>query len=179
MSNPNPTRVSAGTPDGGRFAPNGQAEATVTLDTTNTTDMSATAAALDTEIGIYQASKARIELLSAKSAAQTILREYPDATHLQLGFSDQTFGEMTPEAILDADGDVITDDYEAFDDLQDVVSNLYEHGDWTAYRDYATAQDRRAGENPRLDLQKAAAISLAQIGSTTGTKTVNAGPEHP
>ena len=163
----NPTRVSAGVPDGGRFAPNGQTESDVSLAATDPADLEleATDAALAAEISAFHASRARLELMSAKSAALTILKDFPDATYLQMGFSDQTMGAMVPEAILDADGEVISDDYSDFDDLQNVVGNMHEDGAWTAHCD---------NENEWLDLKSAAAISQSDLRSATGMQVVYA-----
>lgn len=136
-------------------------------------------AMLDSEIATYRAAKSRIELLSAKLTARAILREYPDATHLSLDYSDQTLGEMVPNEVLDANGDAIDADNAGFwDDLEDadiggLVGNLTDDGDWTVCRDFATDEDRQNGENPRLNLAAAAALDTDQIVSSTGIKTVS------
>lgn len=161
MSNPNPARVSAGVPDGGRFAPNSQHEATVDLtDDGPTAEDTEQLAALYRDARIASEANARFELGSAKMLAQGVLRQWPNARYLVLIESDQGTGSHYPQAVL---ASIDPNDTLAYLEDEDLVNganpaelgaNMTTDGPWTAY---AT---RGPDTHLHLDLHAVAAASL-------------------
>lgn len=97
------------------------------------------------------ATRSRMELLSVKIAVEDILRQWPDAAYLQMEYSDQKYSALTPWTILDADGEVLDDDCEMWDELDNganvtgLISNLSDDGgDWADDKRFLNrnAQDR-------------------------------------
>lgn len=71
-----------------------------------------------------------------------ILRQWLDAAYLQMEYSDQKYGALTPWTILDADGAVLDDDRDMWDELDNganvptLISNLSDDGgDWSEQQD--------------------------------------------
>ncbi len=85
MSNPNLSRVSAGTPDGGRFAPSGRSEAAIDLPpaggltSVQRTALQAQRATLREEAAQAQA---RADAVEMQLLADDLVTAHPDATHV-------------------------------------------------------------------------------------------------
>lgn len=175
MSNPNPARMSAGTPDGGRFAPSGRTEAEIDLPESGpTAEDRAQFAAIYRNAQIAADATARFELGSAKMLAQGVLRQWPSARYLELTESDQGTGSQFPGRVLAS-----TDPRDELAQLEDeelanganpeeLAMNLTTDGAWTEY----TAPSSAAGGQTLLDLHAAAAIGEP---TTTGNSAAQEG----
>ncbi len=130
----------------------------------------ALSAQLEAEVATASAAQARMELLSVKIAADGLPRQWPDAAYLQMDYSDQRHGALVPAAVLDANGEVLDDDTELWDELDNgadvpaLIGNLSDdRGDWSAHRTFRNGQ-------LCLDLKKAAAMTTKEIGSSAGVQ---------
>lgn len=162
MSNPNPVRISAGVPDGGRFAPNGRTEADIDLPTGPSAEDRAQLAAIYADARIASEASARFELGCAKMLAQGVLRQWPDARYLELTESDQGTGSHYAGAVLGSvdprDELAYLEDEELANGAnpEELAMNLSTDGAWMEHT--TTQPMSRASGTTYLDLQSAAAI---------------------
>ncbi len=88
------------------------------------------------------------------------------------------YGALTPWAILDADGAVLDDDREMWDELDNganvptLISNLSDDGgDWSEHKTFLNAHDRLTFNRPCLDLKTASGITTEQSARPPACRT--------
>lgn len=162
MSTP-ASRVSAGVPTGGQFAPTGHAESDVSLGSSG--------APADWKTASHSRFEAErvADLTLIRHMARGIREQHPDAAFLEMDVSDQGSDSMWAVAVLDADGqnlaeaDDITVDG---DELEDMCFELTDNGPWIVHRAYPFGRPMKyAAGRPCLDLAASAAITDEELGA--------------
>lgn len=171
MSNPNPVRVAAGVPDGGRFAPTGRAELEVSLGTPGglTADQRASLRSQRSTLRREaDEAQARVDAIEMQLLADDLATAHPDATHVYVNRlhdgTDQVelYGEYGHVEVLGSvrPGQPITQD----DDLTGRLAYLAERNGSTFHKMLRASEEGGQGV-PIADLANADKARMEQEGA--------------